>query len=80
MITRDNDFDGVRLFAKPIELLLNVRDSAGVCEITRVDENITVRDVDLEIMRVGDADNADGGLVAGRKKRTAAEEEDNMVE
>ncbi|KAI6759486.1 hypothetical protein HG530_010166 [Fusarium avenaceum] len=80
MITRDNDFDGVRLFAKPIELLLNVCDSSGVCEITRVDENITIRDVDLEIMRVGDADHADGGLVTGRKKRTTAEEEYNVVE
>lgn len=45
-----------------------------------MDEDVAVGDGDCLVVRVGDADDADGGLVAGRTEGTAAQEEHEVVE
>lgn len=81
VVAADEDLVLVRLSGKPVELGLNVGDGAGVGEVAGVDEEVAGGDVDVgAVVGVGEADDADGGLVAGRCEGAAAEEEDDAVD
>jgi hypothetical protein len=80
MVTCNDNLDRMRLFTKPIELFLDVCYGAGICKISCMNENVTVGNVDFEIVCVGDADDANGGLVTRRVERSTAEEEYSVVE
>lgn len=80
VIPRDDDLDGVGLGLEPVELGLDVAGGAGVGEVAGVDEDIAGGDGDDLVVGVGDADDADGGLVGGRAEGPAAEEEYEAVE
>jgi hypothetical protein len=80
MVPRNDNLDRMRLRFQPVQLLLNILNCARVREVTGVDEDVARRDGDLFVVRVRDTDDFDGGLVAGRVKGAAAQEEDDIVE
>lgn len=79
MIPGDNNLDTMRLGLEPIELTLNIVGSTAISEITGVDENVTVGDGYSLAMCVGNANDANGGLVSWGVEGFAAEEEDEVV-
>lgn len=71
----------MRLSGEPVELGLDVGDGTGVGEVAGVDEEVPRGDVDVcTVVGVREADDADGGLVAGRGEGSATKEEDNAVD
>lgn len=82
VVSGDDNLDGVRLRPEPVELALDVGGGAGVGHVAGVDEDVAGGDAHgvRLIVRVGDADNAHGGLVPRRVKGPAAEDEDDVVE
>jgi hypothetical protein len=80
VVAGDDNLDLVRLTLEPVELLLDVLGGTRVGEVAGVDEDVAGGHPDGLVVGVGDADDADGGLVAGRAEGVAAEEEDEVVE
>ena len=69
---------GVRLVMEgfePVDLFLDGRDSADVCEVTGMDEKIAIRYLDgrLFAMGIGDADNFYGRCVGWCVVRVASQ-------
>lgn len=80
MIAGDHDLERMRLQRKPVDLLLDVGDGAGIGEITGVYEDVADRDRDSLVVGVGDADHLDGLSVAGCSEGMTAQDEDDSVE
>lgn len=75
-----DDLDRMRLRLEPVELDLDVGGGARVCQVAGVYEDVAGGHVDDLVVGVGDADDADGGLVRRRVEGVAAQEEDGAVE
>lgn len=80
VVTCNDNLDRVRVFTKPVELFLNICYGTGICKVSRMNKNVTAGNVDFEIVCVGDADDANGGLVTRWVKGPTAEEEYSVVE
>lgn len=80
VVTGDNHLDLVRQALEPVELLLDGVRGAAVGEVAGMDKDVAGGDLDKVVVRVGDADDAYGRLVARRLERGAAEDEEEAVE
>lgn len=60
MVTGDNDLDRMWLGAEPGERVLEFMEGSRLCEITGMDENISIWNTNLRAMSVRNADNRNG--------------------
>lgn len=66
MVPGDNDLVSMRQGREPVKLHLKLLEGAMVGEVSGVEEEITVGDVGLGLVRVGDTDDCDAMEGFGR--------------
>lgn len=80
MVPGDDNLLLVRQGVQPVQLSLNLADGAIIDEIAAMDEQVTAGHVGGVGVGVGDADHADGRLVARRHEGSTPKVEEEQVE
>jgi len=66
MIPSDDDFVPMRLRVQPVERGLQLGKRPALCQIASVDQNVSVGKLWLAVVRIGNADDRNGVVIAWR--------------
>jgi hypothetical protein len=80
MISRNDNFDLVRLALQPVDLLLDIFGGPGLRQVAGMDENVTGGNIDELFMSIGYADYADGWSSPRRSEGLSSEEEQDVID